>query len=101
MMPLAKHNLDQIHIKDLLLRTLIGFNTEERVKRQDVLINVTLYTDLRPAGRTDAVDDAVNYRTITKHIIAMVEASNFNLVERLAAEVAALCMADLQQRALP
>ncbi len=100
MMPLPKQNLDQIHIKELLLRTLIGFNAEERIKRQDVLINVTLYTDLRPAGLTDAVNDSVNYRTITKRIIAMVEASSFNLVERLATETAAICMADARVAAV-
>jgi FolB domain-containing protein len=83
-----------IHIKDLLLRTIVGINEEERRKRQDVLINVTLYADTRAAGRSDDIDDAVNYRTITKQIIERVEASSFFLVERLAAEIAAICLSD-------
>ena len=82
--------LDQIHIKDLLLRTIIGINEEERRNRQDVLINIVLFTDLRPAGVSDQIGDAVNYRTIAKEIIAMVEASSFFTVEKLAAEVAAI-----------
>jgi dihydroneopterin aldolase / 2-amino-4-hydroxy-6-hydroxymethyldihydropteridine diphosphokinase len=85
---------DEILIKDLLLRTFVGINQEEREKRQDVLINITLYADTRDAGRSDGIDDAVNYRTITKHIIRMVEASRFYLVERLAAEIVSLCLAD-------
>ncbi len=85
---------DQIHIKDLLLRGIVGINDEERRNRQDILINITLDADTRPAGRSDAIEDAVNYRTITKRVIRMVEASRFYLVERLAAEVAAICMAD-------
>ncbi|MDF1514196.1 MAG: 2-amino-4-hydroxy-6-hydroxymethyldihydropteridine diphosphokinase [Anaerolineae bacterium] len=87
---------DQIHIQDLLLRTIIGINPDERTKRQDVLINITLEANLRPAGKTDAIADAVNYRTMTKNIITMVEASNFHLVERLAQEIALICLQDLR-----
>jgi len=85
---------DLIHIKDLLVRGIVGINPEEREKRQDILINITLTADTSVAGRSDAIDDAVNYRTITKRVIRMVEASSFGLVERLAAEIAALCLAE-------
>ncbi len=85
---------DQIHITDLLLRTVIGINAEERRERQDVLINIVLYTDARRAGETDDINDAVNYRTLTKRVIHLVENSRFRLIERLAAEIAALCLDD-------
>lgn len=85
---------DVIEIHDLLLRTIIGVNPDERVNRQDVLLNVRLETDLAPAGRSDNLDDAVNYRTITKDIIDRVEASSFSLVERLADEIARVCLRD-------
>lgn len=85
---------DQIHIKDLLLRTIIGINEEERRNRQDVLINIVLYADTRAAGDSDDIADAVNYRTLTKRIIAMTEASQFFLVEKLAAEIAGICLED-------
>jgi dihydroneopterin aldolase/D-erythro-7,8-dihydroneopterin triphosphate epimerase len=85
---------DVIEIHDLLLRTIIGVNPEERVNRQDVIVNVRLETDLAPAGRSDELSDAVNYRTITKDIIDHVEASTFNLVERLAEEIARVCLRD-------
>jgi dihydroneopterin aldolase/D-erythro-7,8-dihydroneopterin triphosphate epimerase len=85
---------DQIQIVDLLLRTIIGINEEERRNRQDVLINITLYTDIREAGASDDISDAVNYRTITKNVIGLVEGSEFNLVEKLATEIAAICLRD-------
>jgi 2-amino-4-hydroxy-6-hydroxymethyldihydropteridine diphosphokinase len=84
---------DRIHIKDLLLRTIIGINEDERRAQQDVLINITLHADTRPAGESDAIADAVNYRTITKSIIRLVEESQFYLVEKLAAEIAKVCLA--------
>jgi dihydroneopterin aldolase/D-erythro-7,8-dihydroneopterin triphosphate epimerase len=84
---------DEIHIKDLLLRTIIGINGEERCDRQDVLINIVLFVDTSAAGRTDNINDIpVNYRTLTKRIIARVEESEFHLIERLAEEIACLCL---------
>lgn len=87
---------DQIHIKDLLLRTIIGINDEERRARQDVLINITLYVDVTKAGLSDNIADAVNYRTITKRIISLVETSRFYLVEKLAARIAEIGLEDVR-----
>lgn len=85
---------DQILIKDLLLRAIIGVNDEERVNRQDVLINLVLETDTRKAGRSDDIADAVNYREVTKRVIELVETSQFLLVEKMAEEIARACLAD-------
>jgi dihydroneopterin aldolase/D-erythro-7,8-dihydroneopterin triphosphate epimerase len=85
---------DQIHIKDLLLRTIVGINDEERRNRQDVSINITLYADLHTPGASDNIEDTVNYRTITKNVIELVEGSAFFLVEKMAAEIAAICLAE-------
>ncbi len=86
--------MDQIHIKDLLLRTIIGINDEERRDRQDVLINIVLYADLHRAGHSDDIQDGVNYRTLVKRVIKLVEESQFYLVEKLADEIAAICLDD-------
>ena len=86
--------MDQIHIKDLHLRTIIGINEEERRNRQDVLINLVLDVDMHAAGESDDIDQAVNYRTITKRIIQLVETSQFYLVEKMAAEIAVICLED-------
>lgn len=84
---------DRILIKDLLLRGIIGINDWEREKQQDILVNVTLFGDLRPAGESDDIVDAVNYRTITKKIIKHVESSERFTVEALAADIARICLA--------
>jgi FolB domain-containing protein len=84
---------DQIHIKDLLVRTIIGINEEERQNKQDVLINITLYTD-HSAAASDDLADTVNYRTLAKQTIKLAESSQFFLVEKLALEIVDLCLAD-------
>ena len=86
--------MDQITIKDLHLRTIIGINEEERRNRQDVLINIVMDVDMRRAGVSDDIDDAVNYRTITKRIIQLVENSAFYLVEKMAVEIAVIGLDD-------
>lgn len=86
--------MDHIHIKDLTVSGIIGINPDERVTKQDILVNVTMTVDTRAAARSDDIDDAVNYRTITKQIIAHIEAGEPMLVERLAQEIADICLAD-------
>ncbi|WP_437206564.1 dihydroneopterin aldolase [Planctomicrobium sp. SH664] len=83
---------DSIEIKDLLLRTIIGINPEERENRQDVVISLRLQTDLRAAGESDDIAQTLNYRTLCKQIIELVEGSSFLLVERLAEAIAATCL---------
>ena len=85
---------DRIIVKDLLLRGIIGLNDWEREKAQDILINLTLFTDIRPAGISDRAEDILNYRTITKAIIAYVEASQHYTVEALATAIARICVVD-------
>jgi FolB domain-containing protein len=86
--------MDKIIIKDLLLRGIVGLNDWEREKTQDILINLTLFTDTRAAGESDNPDDILNYRTVTKAIINYVESSSHYLVEALAAAIARLCVVD-------
>jgi dihydroneopterin aldolase/D-erythro-7,8-dihydroneopterin triphosphate epimerase len=83
---------DKIRIKELLVRCIIGLNPDEREKKQDVVINLTLYTDLRAAGETDDITKTVDYKTITKQVIALAENSSYYLLEKLAQEIARLCL---------
>ena len=82
--------LDKIHIRDLLIRGILGIKPDEREKRQDILINATLWGDTRPAGKSEKIEDAINYRTVTKAIIAHIEQERPFLVERLVADLARL-----------
>jgi FolB domain-containing protein len=86
--------MDQIFIRDLLVRGIIGINDWEREKLQDILINITLYADLRPAGESDNLDLSVNYRTITKKAMAHAETVGRFTVEALANDLAAICLED-------
>jgi FolB domain-containing protein len=86
--------MDKVIIKDLLLRGIIGINDDERVNAQDILVNVVMYADTRPAGASDRIEDAVNYRTIAKRIIQHVDESADFLVEKLANDLARLIVTE-------
>ncbi len=92
--------MDSIRITDLRARCIIGVNVDERREKQDVVLNIVLYTDLRTAGRSDRFDDAVDYRELKKRIVALVEASERQLLEALAQDVAEVCLAHPAVRAV-
>jgi D-erythro-7,8-dihydroneopterin triphosphate epimerase len=80
-----------IRISNLRLRTFIGFNPEEREKKQDVVINIQIGYRMNEAALQDDVDSALNYKTVTKQVIEHVEQGQFLLLEKLVAEVLAIC----------
>ena len=84
--------MDKILIKDLFLRCTIGVSAEERREKVDVVINIILLIDLHEVGKSDLMDDTVNYRDLKKRIIAMVEHSHYSLIEALAERIASLCL---------
>ena len=84
--------LDRIHISDLSVQGILGIKPDERVNKQEILVNATLWVDTGPASRSDEIADAINYRTITKAMIAHIEAGKPMLVERLVAELADICL---------
>ena len=84
--------LDRIHINELKTRTIVGFNDWERKKKQDVSLSITLHADLAKACQSDQVSDTVDYKKIKNRVLEMVEKSQFQLIERMAEAVAALCL---------
>ncbi len=91
---LSPMQLDRIQITDLMISGIIGINPDERVNEQDIRVNATLWVDTRVAAISDDIEDAVNYRTITKTIIAHIEEGEPMLVERLVSEIADICLSD-------
>lgn len=84
-------SLATINISNLRLRTFIGFNPEERVKQQDVVINIEIRYLVDYGILDDNVGAALDYKSITKKVIKHVENGQFLLLEKLVADVLAIC----------
>ena len=85
--------MDRIFIRDLGLRCVIGVYEDERRDRQDIILNLVMAGDFSAAAKSDDIEDAVNYKDIKKAVIKLVEASQFRLIETLAEQTAAVCLA--------
>ncbi len=81
-------DMARIKVKNLLLRTYIGFNPEEQINKQDVIINFEIDTDVSPETlKNDVPDGILDYKSITKKVIALVQDGRFNLLEVLTQKV--------------
>ncbi len=84
--------MDQTFISDLLIRGILGISDHERSQPQDILLNIVMYGDISKAGQSDAIDDCINYRTVSKKLVAFVERSRRYTVEALATDIARICL---------
>jgi FolB domain-containing protein len=84
--------MDQIIIKDLLARGIIGVNEDERRRPQDILINIILFVDTKKVGETDDINDTVSYSMVARQVLDFVEHKKRYTVEALAADIVKLCL---------
>lgn len=73
-----------IRIRDLAVRGIVGFKAEEREHAQDLLINVCVDVDIAGVVRSDSIDEAMNYRTISKALLECATNAQPYSLERLA-----------------
>ena len=80
----------RIHISNLRLRTFIGFNPEEKIKQQDIIVNAEIHYRADSAFTSDDEANALNYKDITKRMIHHIENGHFQLLEKLTADLLAI-----------
>lgn len=76
--------MDKIYLNDLKIDTIIGVFEWEREIKQTLQFDLEMDWDIRKAAETDDLDDTLDYGTIAKHLVALVEASRYALIETLA-----------------
>lgn len=85
--------MTKIRVKNLLIRTYIGFNPDELINKQDVIINLEIETDISESAlESDEPNDILDYKTITKKVIALVQEGRFKLLEVLTKSILNLIM---------
>ncbi len=83
-----------IRIKNLRLRAIVGINPWEREQTQEVVLNVELEFDGAKAAASDRIEDTVDYKRLKRQIMQEVEASQYFLIEKLAARVLEIVRAE-------
>lgn len=86
--------MDIIFIRDLRIDTVIGIYDWERAIKQTIHLDLEMGTDIARAAATDHIDDTLNYKAVSKRVIAFVEESSFQLVETLAERIVELVLSE-------
>ena len=85
---------DTVFIRGLKAVSVIGCYDWERDIRQTLVIDLELKADFTRAAQSDALEDALDYAAISQRVIAVCDASRFQLLEALAEHLAAIVLAE-------
>jgi D-erythro-7,8-dihydroneopterin triphosphate epimerase len=83
-----------ICIKNLRVSGILGVYEEERRTERDIVINARLEYNAQEAIRTDALEDALDYKHIRDRIHKVVAETKFKLLETLADRITKELTAD-------
>ncbi|MCS7010344.1 MAG: dihydroneopterin aldolase [Anaerolineales bacterium] len=84
--------MDEIFIRNLTVRAILGVNPQERRMPQRVVISIRLGVDTRPAGLSDRLDETVDYAQLAKEVRLHAQQAKRLTVEALAEDIAHLCL---------
>ena len=86
--------MDIVYIRELRAATTIGVYGWERRIRQTVVLDLELATDNRRAAASDRIEDALDYAALSARVVSFIEGSEFQLIETLAEQVAAIVLGE-------
>jgi dihydroneopterin aldolase len=75
---------DKVFIEALEIECVIGIYDWERKIRQPVVLDIEMDFDNRVPAASDAIEDTLDYKAVSKRLIEFVGGSSFGLVEALA-----------------
>ena len=91
---------DRIELRGLRVVGTHGVLPEERARAQPFELDLDLEVDLVAAGASDDLGDTVDYGAVAEAAARVVRDETFDLLEALAARVAAAVLADARVRAV-
>ncbi len=84
--------MDKVFVKNLVVPCKVGVTKEERLKKQNVVIDIDVFCDLSNAGTTDDLSKSISYSEIQEKTINFVTSGEFKLLESVAEGVASLIL---------
>ncbi len=77
-----------VYIRGLRAQAVIGVYEWERHIRQTLVLDLEMASDTVRAAASDQIADALDYAALSGRVVALVEASEYQLLETLADAVA-------------
>lgn len=79
--------MDKIIIEGISVNAIIGTLPHERIRRQNLLVDIEIALDLKKAAATDDLFQSVDYSEIERRTVEIAETSSYKLLEALAGAV--------------
>lgn len=92
--------MDRVFIENLVVETVIGIYDWEREIRQAVSLDLEMEFDIGEAAASDAIEDTLDYKAVSKRLIHFIEQSEYQLVEALAEKCAAIVLEEFPVKKL-
>lgn len=80
--------MDTVFIQGLRLRARIGIYAWEKQQPQNIVLDIDMAADCRPAAHSDDIADALDYKKVVDRVSELVQGNKHLLVETLAEQVA-------------
>ncbi len=84
--------MDKVFLTGLSVNTIVGIYPQERQKKQPIIIDLELATDIRPAAASGDIADALDYHALSLALVEFIEKSRYGLIEAMAEDIAKLIM---------
>ena len=84
--------MDKIILTDLRIDTVIGIWDWEKRNPQTISIDLEMETDTKTASQSDSIEDALDYKAVSKRVQQFIQESQFNLIETVAENVAKIIL---------
>ncbi len=81
--------MDIVYLHGLTVDCVVGIWDWERAITQKVTIDLDMGKDISKAARSRDIEDTLNYKAVSKHVVDLVIQGEFELVETMAEEIAA------------
>ena len=88
--------MDIVFIRDLRIETVIGIYDWEREITQTVIFDLEMGADIAKGAQSDSIEDALDYKAVSKRLVSFVSESRFQLVETLAERCAEIVLNEFQ-----
>lgn len=86
--------MDKIFLSALSVECIVGIWEWERRVKQTVIIDIEMEADIHKAAASDRIEDTIDYKKVSKRLLAFVGESQFHLVETLTERIAQLVVTE-------
>lgn len=86
--------MDKIFLTSLSVECIVGIWEWERRVKQTVILDIEMAADIRKAAASDRIEDTIDYKRVSKRLLAFVGESQFHLVETLTERIAQLIISE-------